>query len=105
MFFLFLGENSNQALGLKIDGVGSNIVNVSWNGEQFLKNGVHQIRLVAEPSGNAVPIADAVVNTSVSKGSITNKLIPSTRYMIYVEEISNPNAIHLIHYITTKEIG
>ena len=98
----FLLDQKNDLLRLKIDGVTADMVNISWNEDEFLKNGVSQILLVAEPSGAPTPIGRAVVNTSASKGSIASNLIPSTRYMIYIVELSKSNKTHLIHYVTTK---
>ena len=85
--------------------MGPDIINISWNGKEFLKNGVNQIRLVADPSEQSLPIADFLVNTSNSKGSVTTNVRPSTRYLIYIEEISNSNKLHAIHYVTTKKGG
>lgn len=100
-----LATQSKEGLNLRIDDVGPDIVNVSWNGENFLKNGVNQIRLVAEPSRMPAFIGYTIVNTSASKGSIGTNLTPSTKYMIYVEELTKANKFHIIHYITTKKGG
>ena len=94
-----------DSLDLKIDGVGTDFINVSWNAQEYLKRGVSQIRLVAEPSRVPFPIADAKVNTSLSKGSITTNLRPSTRYKVYVEEIPNLKEIRVLHYVTTGKGG
>ena len=78
---------------------------MSWNGDEYLRNDVHQIRLVAENSRERIPTADAIVETSLSKGSINTNLRPSTKYLIYIEELSNPSKIRIIHYITTSKGG
>ena len=100
-----LDSQSNDNLNIRIKGVGPDIVNVSWNGNQFLKNGIRLVRLVAEPSRMPSVIADAIINASVSSGSIVNGLMPSTRYMVYLVEISSSNKTHLIHYVTTSKGG
>ena len=101
----FLVDQSTENLKLQVDGVSSDTVNVSWDGGEFLKIGVDQIRVVAEPSGEPTPIADVVVNASASKVSITNNLRPSTKYMIYVEEYPTTFKLYVIHYITTAKGG
>ena len=92
-------------MNLKIDDVGPDIINVSWNGEQFLKSGVKRIRLIAKPIKMSLPTVEAIVNASDSRGSIRANLEPSTEYFIYVKEISKANKVHEIHYVTTKKGG
>ena len=103
--FQTLGNKSDDKHNLRIEGVGPDIVNISWNGEEYLRNGVHQIRLVAYPSETPLPVAIALVNSSDSKGSITTNLVPSTRYMIYIVEDSNWDKYRVIQYITTEKGG
>ena len=90
---------------MQVDGVGPDIVNVSWDIEEFLKRGIHQFRLIADPSVEPFSVGDVMVDTSSSRGSIIKNLIPSTRYLIYVEEISKANRLHTIHYVTTRKSG
>ena len=90
---------------MQVDGVGHDIINVSWDKEEFLKRGIHQIRLVADPSVEPFSVGDVIVDTSISRGSIIKNVIPSTRYLIYIEEISKANRLHTIHYVTTRKSG
>ena len=100
----FLGD-VNDNLKLRVNGVGSDTVNVSWDGKEFLKIGVGRIRVIADPSRESTPIADVVVNVTASKVSITTNLMPSTRYLIYVEEYPTAIKSYEIHYVTTLKRG
>ena len=103
--FLIVVVLADDNLNLKVDSVGTNFINMSWNEQEYLKRNVRQIRLVAEPSGVSIPIAEALVNSSLSNGSIITNLRPSTRYKVYVEELSNPRRTRILHYVTTGKGG
>ena len=92
-------------LNLRVDSVGPDIINVSWNAEEFLKKGVHQIRVVAEPPLEPTPITVVTVNTSASKCSIADNIKPSTVYRIYIKELTKPYDSHEVHHVVTPEGG
>lgn len=89
----------------RIDNVGPDFINVSWNSAEYFKKRVHQIRVVAEPPFEPTPITIAIVNTSDSMCSLTKDIKPTTVYRVYIEEMTKPYAMHEVHYIVTPEGG
>lgn len=98
-------------MNLSAEVLGPDIVNVSWNAKPFLKRGVQQFSLVAEPAEDGLlPIAKALVNVSDSSGVITNYLRPSTKYMIFIEENQSQekqkqSKVYTIEYVRTAPGG
>lgn len=83
--------------------MGPDIINVSWNDEEYMRKGVHQIRVVAESLLEPKTAIFAIVNTSDSKCSLMNGIEPSTIYRVYIEEMSEPRELHEVHYVATSE--
>ena len=100
-----LDDSLENELNLRVDGVGPDIINVSWNGKEYWKHGVHEVSLVAKSQFESTPIAVATVNTSISKLSITDNIKPSTAYRIYIKEISRSKLKREVHYIATADGG
>ena len=92
-------------MNLQIDDVGPDIVNVSWNAEEYLKQRVHQVSLVVEHPGDPSPVTIAIVNSSLSKASISTNLIPSTNYLIYIMDISQTIKLSAVQNVTTTKGG
>lgn len=85
--------------------MGPDVINVSWNADEYIKNGLQQFRLVAESSRDQLSIVYTIVNASDSKGSIVNNITQLTNYKIYAENISNMNILTIIQKVTTLKSG
>ena len=85
--------------------MGPDIINISWNGEEYLKYGVREILLVAKPVMKKIPVAVVSANVSTSKCSVTVNIKPSTAYRVFIKEISKSNMTREVHYVATTEGG
>ena len=92
-------------LNLKVDSVGPDNINTSWNGEVYSKYGVCQIRVVAKSLLNEAFVAVATVPVPVGNFSIMENIKPSTVNRTYIKEISKSNIMLEVQILATTEGG
>ena len=92
-------------LNLKVDSVGPDNINISWNIEEYSKYGVRQIRVVAKSLLNEAFVAVATIPVPIGNCSIIENIKPSTINRLYIREISMSNIMREVLILATTEGG